>query len=301
MDFGRLRTLRELAQRKTMAAVAEALLISPSAVSQQIALLEDEAGVTLIERRGRGVALTPAGENLVAHAQRIIAILEEARTDIAEFNRIVAGELRIAAFPSIAAALIPQTMRSVEALHPRLRILLEELEPSPGLAALRAWQTDIALIDDLSDAQDMPGEFVETIEIYEDSLVAIMPSSHRYASRDSISLGDLKDERWAVDTSSSPYANVLIGACQAAGFSPLINGRCNAFDVVSALIRAEQSIAVLPGLRMVNHGGDLIARKITPILRRKIFAAFRKGERRKPAVAAVLERLRAEATLLPIF
>ena len=81
MDFARLRTLRELSLRKTMAAVAEALLISPSAVSQQIAQLEDETGVELVERRGRGVRLTPAGQRLADHAGRVIGVLEEAKTD----------------------------------------------------------------------------------------------------------------------------------------------------------------------------------------------------------------------------
>lgn len=105
MDLTRLRTLRELSVRGTMAAVAEALGISPSAVSQQIALLEAELGIALVERRGRGVHLTPAGARLVLHAETVIGVIEEARTDIAELKRTVAGELRVSAFPSVAAAL----------------------------------------------------------------------------------------------------------------------------------------------------------------------------------------------------
>src|SRR5262245_51678639 len=118
MDLVRLRTLRELALRTTMAAVADALRISPSAVSQQIAQLEEELQVELVERRGRGVLLTPAGKRLVAHVEKLTAILEEAKTDIAAMRSVVAGELRVAAFPSIASAMIPRTMRALERQHP---------------------------------------------------------------------------------------------------------------------------------------------------------------------------------------
>ena len=104
MDLGRLRTLRELAVRQTMAAVAQALLVSPSAVSQQIALLEEETGSQLVERRGRGVRLTAAGQKLLVHAERIITEIEAAKTELAELKKVVSGEIRLAAFPSVALA-----------------------------------------------------------------------------------------------------------------------------------------------------------------------------------------------------
>jgi len=125
MDLGRLRTLRELSVRKTMAAVAEALHISPSAVSQQLALLEEEVGIVLIERRGRGVTLTLAGARLVERAERILIELESARADIAELKKIISGELRIAAFPSVAAALVAGTVHELHRLHPRLTVLFD--------------------------------------------------------------------------------------------------------------------------------------------------------------------------------
>src|SRR5579872_2087544 len=114
MDIARLRTLRELSIRHTMAAVADAMLVSPSAVSQQVAQLELEVGLQLIERRGRGVRLTLAGNRLAAHAERVIAALEHARAELAELKGVIAGELRIAAFPSVAATLIPPTMRELQ-------------------------------------------------------------------------------------------------------------------------------------------------------------------------------------------
>lgn len=170
MDVARLRTLRELAMRQTMAAVAEALRVSPSAVSQQIAQLEAEAGLRLIERRGRRVRLTQAGQRLVAHAERIIAALEDAKTDLAELKQAVAGELRVAAFSSVAAALIPQVMKALERRHAQLTIVLEEMEPVDSLAALRAWQTDVALVDDLTVPPNTAGPNIERVPILEDLL-----------------------------------------------------------------------------------------------------------------------------------
>lgn len=295
MDFVRLRTLRELHLRKTMAAVADALFLSPSAVSQQITALEHEVGANLIERRGRGVVLTPVGESLVRHADRILAAVEEAKTDIAELKSVVAGELRIAAFPSVAAVLIPPVMRSLEKEHPRLAILLDELEPALGMAALRAWQADVALIDDLTLAQDPPGENVETVELYEDRLFAVLPPEHRLAQAAEVGILDLSEERWAIDTGSSSYGSVLIRACQKAGFEPLINGRCNSYAVVSSLIRSGCSIAVLPGLRVKFYDSGLVVKALVPEIRRKIFVACRRGERRNPAIAVFVDSLLHEA------
>ena len=295
MDFARLRTLRELSLRKTMAAVADALFVSPSAVSQQIAQLEDELGVQLIERRGRGVRLTPAGARLVAHAERIIAVLEEAKTDLAEMKRIVAGELRVAAFPSVAAALIPRTIRALELSHPQLQLTLDELEPVDGLAALRAWQTDVALIDDLTLFPGVPEGNIETVHIIDDELFAMLPTSHPLAAKDEITLADLRNERWALDTRSNAYSNVIVRACAAVGFEPVINGNCNGFEVVIALIEAGCSVSIMPGLRVRSYVGEFHSRKVVPAMRRKISAAFRKGELRNPAIGAFVGQLRASA------
>jgi len=291
MDLGRLRTLRELALRQTMAAVAEALRVSPSAVSQQIAQLEVEAGMQLVERRGRRVRLTQAGQRLVAHAERIIAALEDAKTDLAELKQTVAGELRVAAFSSVAAALIPQAMKALERRHAQLAIVLEEMEPVDSLAALRAWQADVALIDDLTVPGNAPEPNIERVPILEDLLYAVLPNSHPLAARARIAIADLRAERWAMDTAFNTYSDVIIKACQAAGFDPIVNGKCGGFEVVQPMIEQGCSVAILPGLRVGQRVGKFCVRKLTPEIRRKIFVAFRRGERRHPAVAAFLDQL----------
>lgn len=293
MDLARLRTLRELSLRKTMASVAEALLISPSAVSQQIALLEDEAGVELIERRGRGVRLTPAGQCLVEHAGRVIGILEEAKTDLAVLKKTVAGELRVAAFPSVAASLIPPTIRALSKRFPDLMAMFEELEPVDSLAALRAWQTDVAIVDDLTTSAGLAEAQVETLHLLDDQLRVLLPPDHRLADQGHVSLQDLATERWALDTTSATYSDVIVAACRQVGFEPIINGRCHSFEVVRAMVEAGCSVSINPGLRGRDYIGKLLLKEIRPTITRRIFVTFRSGELRNPAVAGFVEELRS--------
>jgi DNA-binding transcriptional LysR family regulator len=296
MDLARLRALRELSVRKTMAAVAEVLLISPSAVSQQLALLEDEVGIALIERRGRGVSLTLAGQMLVERAERIIVELESARADIAELKQVIGGELRVAAFPSVAAAMIPATIRELMRLHPHLTIQFDEMEPAESLPALRSWQTDVAIIDDLNVAPGALDPNVETIPLAEDVFNVMVSRDHPLGQRPTVMLQDLKDERWAIDTASSAYTRMLTEACQAAGFTPQIVARCKGFEVTIALIRQGCGIAMLPGLRASYDLEDVWVCKVVPEIRRKISLAFRRGEKRSPALQAFIAQIRSRAT-----
>ena len=292
VDFSRLRTLRELSLRRTMASVADALLISPSAVSQQIALLESEVGIELVERRGRGVLLTPAGERLAQHASAVIAILEQARTDLAELKRIVAGDLRVSAFPSVAASLIPPTLIAVATRYPALRVVFVEREPADGLAALRAWQTDIAIVDDLTTA-GAPTSGVETTYLLDDRLYVLMSRAHPLSERPHLSLKDLRREKFALDNSAHGYSAAVIGACREAGFEPIVNGMCHGFEVVRALSVAGCSISIQPGLRVFDGPGDVCIRELRPAITRRISAAYRSGELRNPAVKAFMAELAA--------
>jgi len=296
MDLTRLKALRELSVRKTMAAVADALHVSPSAVSQQISLLEQELGAPLIERRGRGVSLTVAGEQLVQRANRIFAELEAARADIAESKKIIAGELRVAAFPSVAAALIPSTVRELMHLNPRLTVQFDEMEPEESLAALRSWQTDIAIIDDLNIPAGSIDANVETVPLIEDVFNVMVPQSHRLADRPIVTLEDLREERWVIDTASSNYTKMLTNACTAAGFNPQITARCKGFEVTVALIREGCGISILPGLRASHDLEDVWVCRLAPEIRRRISVAFRRGEKRSPALQAFLTQVHAQVS-----
>jgi len=296
MDFGRLRALRELSMRRTMAAAADALHVSPSAVSQQISLLEQEVGAELIERRGRGVELTIAGKQLVQRANRIFDEVNSALTDIAELKRIVAGELRVSAFPTVAAALMPQTISSLRKTHEQLVIQFDEMEPEEALSALYSWQTDVALIDDLN----VPGGVLEpTIALQpliDDVFHVMVAPDHHLAGRAKVKLEDLRDERWINDTASETYTRMLTESCQRAGFTPNIVARSKGFEVAIALIRGGCAIAIMPGLRASLDLEDVWVCRLMPEIRRHISIAYRKGEARSPALQTFIKELSRQAS-----
>lgn len=271
-----------------MAAVSEALYVSPSAISQQLTLLEQEVGAALIERRGRGVALTAAGQVLVEHAERVFAELEIAKADIQKLENLVAGDIRVAAFPSVAAALMPSAIRNLKRQHPLLNIGFDEMEPEESLAALRTWQTDVAIIDDLNVVAGALDPGIETVPLIEDVFLVMMGREHPLAAKDDLLLDDLRDESWVIDTASSNYTSMITQACQGSGFDPRIVARCKGFEVSVALIREHCGISILPGLRASRDLTDVEVRPLRPEIRRKISLAFRKGQGHSPLTRAVV-------------
>lgn len=298
MDIGRLRALRELSERQTMAAVACALHLTPSAVSQQIALLEQEAGVQLIERQGRGVRLTRAGEVLVDHTERVLAILDEARSELASIKREVAGTLRVASFPTVAAAVLPRAIMALRTRYPYLEIVLEELEPAEGLAALGSWQADLAFVDDLSLKLYGKQRDFEKVPILDDVLQVIVPCDHPLASKPSLSIAELRQERWALDSASSFYAEFIMNLCRRAGYEPMVNASGRGFEIVSAMVAGGCSITIVPSLRLATPLQGVVAVKLRPEIGRKISVAYRRGERKHPAIKVFIEEVARAAAHL---
>jgi DNA-binding transcriptional LysR family regulator len=291
MDIARLRALRELSTRQTMAAVAEALCLTPSAISQQIAQLEAEVGLQLTERQGRGVRLTAAGEVLVAHAERILTVLDEAKSDLAEIKREIAGVLRVAAFPTVAAALLPHAIQQLRASYPLLEIVFNELEPADGLAALGSWNADVAFIDNLTTLLGDKHRHVDQVPLIDDVLYVLLPAGHRLAQRQSLAVGDLENERWALDSAVSCYGEFIVNLCRRAGYEPQVNAQCRGFEVVKAMVATGCSISVIPGLRLGQGLAGFSAVRLRPEARRKIAIAFRHGERNHPAVKVFVEQM----------
>lgn len=295
MDINKLGALRELAVRKTMAAVAEALHVSPSAVSQQISMLEQELSIDLIERRGRGVELTIAGRKLVETANRIFEELESARADMAELKKVVAGDIRVAAFPSVAAALMPKAIKRLHASYPMLEVLFEEMEPEEGMNALRSWQTDIAIIDDLNVPAGLLDPGIEITPLIEDVFDVMMSPDHRLAGLEQVTWADLEQEFWVMDTASSTYTRMLTDACQRSGYSPKIMARCKGYEVTSALIREGCAIAIVPGLRARFDMQGVRVCRLVPEIRRRISIAYRRGEKKSPALQVFIRCLKEHA------
>lgn len=299
MDLQRMKTLRELALKGSMIAASESLHLSASAVSQQISALEQEVGLALVERRGRGVQLTEAGLRLVRHADTLISVEERARADLAELRGTPFGEVRIATFPSIASRLLPEVMSTAARDYPGISLMATEIEPLPALAALRSWQCDIAFFDDLSLPKGFRAESIEVFQVALDELVAVLPRGHPLAARKGVPLKALKDEPWAIDARPNTFTDVIFEMCDRRGFRPRVIGCFDAYDVISALVAQGTAVSVIPRIRVTNavHDG-VVYRPLQPRVQRAIRMAVRRAEIRRPALRVVVDLFRNAAASL---
>lgn len=295
MDLARLRALRELSHRGTMAAVAEALHLTPSAVSQQLALLEEEIGLALTERQGRGVKLTAAGELLVSHTEQILTVMDEARSELALLKKQVVGKLRVATFPTVAAALLPSVIKRLSTDYPHLEVQLSEMEPADGLAALGSWGADIAFVDDLTLRLSGKEKLVQQVHVLDDQLYALLPAEHRLAGKSTVTVAELKSERWALDSALSFYAEFVMNLCRRAGYEPRVNAECRGFEIICAMVQGGCSVSVIPGLRLIQPIPGTVAVKLRPEVSRRISLAYRRGEHRNPAVQLFVQGVQQES------
>lgn len=298
LDAGRLRLLWELAHRGTMAAVAEARLVSTSAVSQQLAQLEIECGAALLRREGRRVRLTPMGERLVRHAERLMGVMEEAEADLATGRREIAGRVRVAAFPSAAAALLPKAMLALRQRHPQLVLELRDDGARVGLPELRGWQQDMVLVDRIGRLQEPVDPQIELLPLFSDTLHAMLPRDHPLARRPFVSLADLAEESWSLNDGGSVFHRALLDACREAGFTPRIISACRSIEVTMAMVRAGCSISIQPGLWARRYEGAISVRPLLPVIERHIAVAIRRGSRAQPAIAAAVAALQDAAAAL---
>lgn len=287
----RLQLLREVARRGTIKAAAAALSVTPSAVSQQLKLLEAEAGVALLERHGRLVRLTDAGVRLVAHADAIAAALAEAESELATARGGIAGTLRVAAFPTAARALLPGAIASLGGRHPDLRVTLRDLETRESLAALAVDDVDLAVVDEYDEATRIGERGLDLLPLVRDPIHVALPPG-RIVAEGSLRLADLRDEPWIMDTESSSIYQAVLRACRRSGFEPHVRSNCKDYSVILALVEAGLGVAALPGLALRDRPTPATVVPVDPPLERRVMVAVKPERRRHPAVAAMVEALR---------
>jgi DNA-binding transcriptional LysR family regulator len=297
LNFDRLRLLHELSVLGSISAVAEAVHLTRPAVSKQLALLQDELDLVLIQRSGRGIQLTPAGLRLAARAGSLVEMFEAIEADLAAAKLEVSGEFRLASFSSVASSLIPVAIQYLLEEHPRLNILVTELEPLEGLRATAAKQADMAIVDDTVSTETV-GNTLEFHPFYVDRSDAVVSAKHKLASRASIKISELAGERWAMSHApgSFPYRSLLAKSCAAAGFTPNVTASVS-LPVAIEMVRTAGVIAVLPrlALRHVETDPDFKIIRIEPRIQRRALVAVPKGGANRPAAAAVLKALKLAA------
>ncbi|WP_404953092.1 LysR substrate-binding domain-containing protein [Streptomyces sp. 147326] len=301
LDVRRLRLLRELARRGTIAAVAEALAFSPSAVSQQLGVLEREAGLPLLERTGRRVRLTAAGENLVRHAEAVLERLEQAEADLARARGGLAGALRIGAFPTATRAIVPAALADLARHHPALEPMVSETDPAAVADALRAGDLDVALVHeyDFVPALQEPG--LATEPLYAEAMYLAAPAGETAEPSEGqpaeghdqgAALRTHARAPWITATPGTLCHAMTVRACQAAGFTPRVRHQVDEFATVLALVAAGQGVALVPQLGVTGPADPAVRLTRLPV-RRRTGLAFRSGAGAHPAVAAFGAALRA--------
>src|ERR1700758_1820337 len=252
LDVHRLRLLRELDRRGTLAAVARALSYIPSAISQQLSQLETETGVALLEPAGRGVRLTPQARILVEHTEAILERLEEAEAELRASLTEVRGTLRVASFQSVLLALVPEVLTRLAERHPGLRVEITHEEAGPAFAGLLAHDFDIVLGEDYpgSARPPVPGARTQLLALDELFLVVPMhgPYARAEAATDPVHLPALAEVPWILDPPGAAPGQWARDTCRAAGFEPDV--RYSASDLLLQVHLAEKghAVAVIPGL-----------------------------------------------------
>jgi DNA-binding transcriptional LysR family regulator len=291
LDPRRLALLVSLETLGTVRAVAAASSLSPSAVSQQLAVLEAESGVELFERHGRGIGLTPAGHSL---ARRSIGILDQiagVEEELRDWREGEAGVVRVGAFASAFRAFVIDAARSVEKDHSGLRVGLSELEPDETIPALNRGEIDLAVIGSYGDGSiPRPAEIDES-PVASDRLSVILPRGHRLG-RGPVRLEQLRDERWLVD--GTDLERQVLALCRKSGFEPQVVGRLASHGPLSLAVAAGLGVTVLPNFALDRTPG-IVAAPVEPAVERRLFVLVRRSAARRPSVARTREALIAAA------
>jgi DNA-binding transcriptional LysR family regulator len=303
LELRRLRLLRELNERGTIAAVADALQFTPSAVSQQLAMLEREAGVRLLERAGRGVRLTDPALVLVEHADALLARAALAEADLAAAARTVTGRGRIAGFQSVLLRIALPAIDALARDAPRLRCEVVEAEPEQALPALALGDLDLVLGDEWQHQPIALPKGLVRHELHGDPVHLVLPARHPAARRhrDAVPLAELAGETWAAGHGAMGWELMITRTCrELGGFDPDIRHRTNDATVALALVARGLAVTLLPDLPLPARRSGIALRGIAEgSATRAIYAVTRAADASRPSTGALLAAVRDAAADLP--
>ncbi|MFD9224152.1 LysR family transcriptional regulator [Streptomyces sp. NPDC060064] len=295
-DIKKLQILRTLSERGTVTATAEALLMTPSAVSQQLSNLAKQLGVPLLEAHGRRVRLTDAAHLVLRHAAAVFAQLERADAELTGYLRGEAGEVRVGAFSTAVPALVVPAVRRLRAAHPALEVRVREAEAAEAYELLSNGDVDLAL-SLAAHAPTARDPRFSRVPLLADPLDVALPAGHPLAAEAGLRLADLSGERW-IFGGSGPWSEITLAACEAAGFVPEQAHSAAGWTAILAMVEAEMGVALVPRMAAVERGGRTgVAMRVLSAdqPRRHVVAAVRRGAEEAPGVGRVLGALREVA------
>lgn len=297
LDVRRLRLLRELKVRGTLAAVATALNFSPSSVSQQLALLEKEVGVELLRKTGRRVTLTPQAEILVDHAASILDSMERAEADLAESLTTVTGTVRLAVFQSAALALMPDALTILGRDYPEVRVEMTQREPETAL--YETWARDF----DLVIAEQYPGHAaprhpgLDRMQLTTDAIQLAVPG-RSLGGADIRSIADTASLAWVMEPHGAASRHWAEQACRQAGFEPDVRYETADLQAQIRLIESGNAVGLMPELVWTGRTPTVRLLDLPGRPRRTIFTSVREAGSQRPAILACREVLARSAELV---
>ena len=298
LDLRRLRIYAAVAEGGSFTAAASALFLSQPAVSQQMAILEREAGVPLLERLPRGIRLTAAGKLLADRTARLLAEMDQIEDELHQFGKAV-REVRLGAFPTAGADLVPLAIRAYRERHPDVRIVLTPAHANDVVAQLHSSRIAVGLVWDYDFAPQTHDAAFDRVELLADPLRVVLPADHPAAHEREVALRDLSEEPWIIRAHRPPYAQAFEQMCRIAGFEPQVAFRTDNYQAVQGLVAAGAGIGLVPRLSLTPRRGDVVAVPMAaPAFSRRIAALAVPAETRPSTVDDLLDVLRTTADAL---
>jgi DNA-binding transcriptional LysR family regulator len=298
LDLRRLRIYAAVAEGGSFTAAASALFLTQPAVSQQMAILEREAGVPLLKRLPRGIGLTPAGRLLADRTMRLLAEMDELEDELRRFGAGV-REVHLGAFPTAGADLVPLTIRAYRERHPDVRIVLTPAHANDVVAQLHSSRIAVGLVWDYDFAPQAHDTPFDRVELLADPLRVVLPADHPAAGEREISLRDLAEEPWIVRAHRPPYAQAFEQMCRIAGFEPQVAFRTDNYQAIQGLVAAGAGIGLVPRLSLTPRRQDVTAVPMAaPAFSRRIAALAVPAATRPSTVDDLLDVLRTTAAAL---
>jgi molybdate transport repressor ModE-like protein len=292
LDVARMRLLREVGLRGSIAGAARAVGLTSSAVSQQLAALEREAGTSLVDRSPRGVVLTGAGRLLAERAGEVLDVLSAARADLDRLTGSVGGDVALAAVASAAATFVSDAVCDLRSTHPGIAVSVTAAEPAWSLELLLAGDVDLAVVDEYDGVPLALPDACVVSELAVDPLVVVLPEGARRSGR----LADLADRDWVMPPEDAACGRAVRSACRAVGFEPRVRWETDDMLLLARAVADGHGVAVLPR-RSVATGaaGVRIAELRDPALIRRLVAVARMSVATRPAVGEVIGALERTA------
>lgn len=290
MELRQLRYLVALAETHSFTRAAAGSHVAQPALSQQIRRLEEEVGLTLVERSSRRVAITQAGELLVARARRILAELESAEAELQSLKGVRTGHVTVGAMHTMGPVDVSLALAIFHERHPEVELTVREQSSEELAEMLRVDELDLAF---LSVTERIESHGLGLHQLVSEELLVILPPGHRLAGRGRVRMRELADEHFIAYRQGSRLRELLMAAGQHAGFSPRVDLESNESQRVRRLVARGMGVAILPSSDALEPGAEVAtARLMEPELSRDITLAWRADRRQAPAAAEFIDLAR---------